>query len=369
VENPNGQSSNPFVGFVYTREPEIEKFYPVNGKPQGGTRVTITGRWFMKDITVTFDKNPAEAVKWLSYTTIEVFTPLLAVEHPTPVDVAVTNVYGQSGKSDDDFIYTEAPHIDRISPISGTPKGGTPITISGRWFIDGSSVKIGETEASEVKVKSDTEITAFTPSGLLGKKDVIVINPYSQAGTLPGGFEYKEAPVIQGIYPVVGPLAGNTQLTINGSGFVEGAIVKIGEKPALSVEFASETHLTAITPPSEDAGLKNVIVINPDGQQSASAKFNYVDFPGEIRIYNFPNPFQTGQNTTFRYKGGNGKKVEIKIFNLAGELVQSLSKEGGETINWDGRDLEEDKVPPGLYPYIYLLNGKFEQRQLLQIIE
>jgi hypothetical protein len=202
----------------------------------------------------------------------------------------------------------------------------------------------------------------------LGKKDVIVINPYSQAGALPGGFEYKKAPVIQGIYPVVGPSTGNTQLTIDGSGFMEGAIVKIGEEETRPVIYVSESQLIAITPPSAK-GLKDVIVINPDGQKSDSAKFNYIDFPGEIRIYNFPNPFQTGQNTTFRYKGGNGKKVEIKIFNLAGELVKSLSKESGETIDWDGMDLEGDKVPPGLYPYVYLLNGKFEQRQLLQVIK
>ena len=368
VENPNGQNAQRVGGFVYTKAPLIEEISPVIGTSKGGTRVTIAGKWFMEDVAVTFDGNPVETVIWLSYTTLEVITPPLVVENPTSVNVAIINAYGQSDKLIDGFSYTEAPLIEEISPIGGTPKGGTQITISGKWFIDGSIVKIGEDEASEVKVKSDTEIIAVTPPGSLGKKDVVVINPYSQPGALPGGFEYREAPVIQRIQPIVGPLAGNTRLTINGSGFVDGAIVVIGEKEARFATYVSETHLIAITPPSTE-GLKDVIIINPDGQQSNLAKFNYVDFPDDIRIYNFPNPFRTGQSTTFRHKGGNGKRVEIKIFNLAGELVQSLSNDGGDSIDWNGRDLEGDKVPPGLYPYVYLLNGKFEQRQLLHVIK
>ena len=367
VENPDGQSDIYVGGFVYTQTPEIEDVHPVSGTLNGGTKVTITGRWFMGDVVVTFGESPAEILKLLSSEEFEVITPTLSVERPTLVDVVVANVYGQKDIREKAFMYIEAPRIDKIFPISGTLEGGTEIIISGKWFIDGSIVKIGQAEASEAIVKSNTEILAITPPGSLGRKDVIVINPYEQVGTLLGGFEYRNAPVIQSVQPVVGPLAGNTHLTINGSGFVEGVTVMIGNKEARPVTYLSDTRLIAITPQSS-AGLKDLIVINPDGQRSNSAKFNYVDFPDKIKIYNFPNPFPTGQTTTFRYKNGNGKIIEIKIFNLAGELVQSLSNSGGKNIIWDGRDLEGDKVPPGLYPYVYLLNGKFEQRQLLQIV-
>jgi len=367
VSNPDDNIGRKVQGFIYTRAPQINNISPGNGTPGGGKRAIITGEWFIEDVTVTFAGNRAEVV-WLSPTNLEVVTPPLAVEHPTQVDVIIADVYKQSDKLINGFTYTEAPHIDSISPIGGTSEGGTQIIISGKWFIDRSIVKIGEAEASEVIVKSDTEIVAITPPGSLGKKGVMVINPsYSQSGMLLGGFEYRNAPVIHSTQPVAGPSAGNTQLTINGSGFVEGATVMIGGKSTLSVTYVSESQLIAITPPSTE-GLKNVLVINPDGQQSNPAKFNYVDFPERIEIYNFPNPFPTGQSTTFRYRNGNGKKVEIKIFNLAGELVQSLSANSGSTIIWDGRDLEGDKVPPGLYPYVYLINGKFEQRQLLHVV-
>jgi len=81
-------------------------------------------------------------------------------------------------------------------------------------------------------------------------------------------------------------------------------------------------------------------------------------------VYNYPNPIKVGQKTTFRYnpKEDSGT-VEIKIFNMAGELMESLSDGDRDgLIPWNDID-----IPPGLYPYVFILNGKIEQGQLLLV--
>jgi hypothetical protein len=51
-------------------------------------------------------------------------------------------------------------------------------------------VKIGGNAATGVTVVSSTSITATTPSGTAGAKDVVVTNPDAQSGILMSGFTY-----------------------------------------------------------------------------------------------------------------------------------------------------------------------------------
>jgi len=59
--------------------------------------------------------------------------------------------------------------------------------------------------------------------------------------------------------------------------------------------------------------------------------------------------------------------LEIKIFNMAGVLVHSLSGNGGNTIPWDGKDRFGNVARFGLYPYVYLVDGVVKQGKLLHI--
>jgi IPT/TIG domain/von Willebrand factor type A domain/Putative Flp pilus-assembly TadE/G-like len=70
-----------------------------------------------------------------------------------------------------------SPVVTSVSPSSGTPAGGTPITISGQYFTGATSVTIGGAQATSVTVTSDGTITALTPPGAVGQADVIVTTP------------------------------------------------------------------------------------------------------------------------------------------------------------------------------------------------
>ncbi|MBI3991150.1 MAG: IPT/TIG domain-containing protein, partial [Candidatus Omnitrophica bacterium] len=87
--------------------------------------------------------------------------------------------------------------ITSISPDNGSTDGGTGITITGEGFLTSAGVTIGGTSATNISVVSSTSITATTPAGTSGAKDVVVSNPSGTSGTRglsatsEGGFTYN----------------------------------------------------------------------------------------------------------------------------------------------------------------------------------
>ena len=82
-----------------------------------------------------------------------------------------------------------APAISSATPPSGSTLGGTAMQISGSGFAADSTVTIGGTSPTSIVVNSDTSITAVTPAGTAGAKDVVVTNT-NGTSTLSGGFTY-----------------------------------------------------------------------------------------------------------------------------------------------------------------------------------
>ena len=77
--------------------------------------------------------------------------------------------------------------ISSVSPSFGSAAGGTAITIAGKNFTGATSVIIGGIPATSFVVVSATSITAVSPIGSAGAKDVVVTTPAGTA-TLVGGF-------------------------------------------------------------------------------------------------------------------------------------------------------------------------------------
>ena len=77
--------------------------------------------------------------------------------------------------------------ISSVSPSFGSAAGGTAITIAGKNFTGATSVMIGGITATSFVVVSATTITAVSPIGSAGAKDVVVTTPAGTA-TLIGGF-------------------------------------------------------------------------------------------------------------------------------------------------------------------------------------
>ena len=173
-------AATPADRFTYAQRPTVTKISPKSGPEKGGTVVTITGTNFTSESTVAFGSIPATNVKMISPTEMVATSPEEAAG--VTVNVIVKNVGGTSGvSSEDKFTYLAVPTVSGVSPASGPEAGTTPVLIKGTDFHEGAVVKFGENEATNVKVKNETEIEAESPASTTGKTAVHV------TVTTPGG--------------------------------------------------------------------------------------------------------------------------------------------------------------------------------------
>jgi nitrogen fixation protein len=111
--------------------------------------------------------------------------------------------------------------IFSMSPTTGSPAGGTNITISGMLFEAGATVTVGGTPATNVNVTGPAQITATTPARPAGSlNNVVVTNTDETGGMLANGWiaDFTDVPSNQQFYYYIGKLVAN-QITVGcGSG-------------------------------------------------------------------------------------------------------------------------------------------------------
>jgi IPT/TIG domain-containing protein len=71
------------------------------------------------------------------------------------------------------------------------------------------------------------------------------------------------APVVTGVSPATGPLAGLTPVTVTGSGFTNATGVRFGTVAATNLAVAGDTQLTVTSPPATASGAVDVTVTTP----------------------------------------------------------------------------------------------------------
>ncbi|HXF49452.1 MAG TPA: S8 family serine peptidase [Verrucomicrobiae bacterium] len=85
---------------------------------------------------------------------------------------------------------------------------------------------------------------------------------------------------------------------------------------------------------------------------------------------NFPNPFNP--TTTIRYALPQGAKVELRIYNILGQVVRKLADEekpaGYHQTLWDGKDEAGRPVSSGIYLY-QIKAGDFIETKKMQLIK
>lgn len=108
---------------------------------------------------------------------------------PGQTTITATLLGGASVSMPVEVTLASRPEIASVSPASGSPSGGTRITISGDGFDAGCTVMIGFYAATDVVVSNAQTLGATTPPHEAGAVPVIVnCGPYE--ATLPDGFTY-----------------------------------------------------------------------------------------------------------------------------------------------------------------------------------
>ena len=225
----------------------VTSISPPTGPSAGGTSVTITGTNFAPGATVSFGLSTATKIVVVSSSQITATTP---PQVGGSANVTVINQAGTSGSLAGGFLYTSPPpstkpQLNVVVPNTGSPEGGTAVTISGNNFASGLTVTIGGSPAT-VTSRSSVSIQATAPAGNPGSPaDIVVTNPNGQSATLKAAFSYANPPappILSAILPNSGSFNGGTPVVISGSGFQYGAIVSfVGPPPPVGTGTVATT--------------------------------------------------------------------------------------------------------------------------------
>jgi hypothetical protein len=268
VTNVDGQSATLASGFRYLLPLTVDSVGPPAANACGGGAArsyTMFGTGFITGTTVTFGELEPFVYSGGGSDVMEVQIPA----SPTlgPVDVVVATPEGQSLTLPNGFTYILAPCVDSFEPTEGPITGGTSITITGRFFVDGATVNVGSRSATNVVFNGSTELVVTTPPGdFPGQTYVDVTNPDGEFGSFSPFTYLAPPPTITSVEPGTGSFFGGTDVTITGTGFFNGARVTFDGFDADSVVFVDSTSLVATVPPGGETGPVDVVVTNSDNQ-------------------------------------------------------------------------------------------------------
>jgi len=277
VTNPDSLSATLSGGLNYDAPPTISSVSPAYGLPAGGDTVTLTGT-FRCDApcstppSVTFGTTPATSVVFVNSTTLTATVPAGTAG---PVNVTEKNTDGLATTLKNGFTYTPTL-VTSVSPNLGPLGGGNIVTIQGQGFTpSGTTVNFGATPGTSVNVISANSLTVHAPAHPGGTVSVMVSNA-AGSGVLPNAYQFSGLPIVTGISPASGPMAGGTTVTISGFNLKSVASVVFGTASAPIVTTASGS--VTVTSPVFTGGPNPVSVqlTSSAGSATMSSAFLYV---------------------------------------------------------------------------------------------
>ena len=190
-----------------------------------------------------------------------------------PITYKNSNLGFRVARTSDLFANT----ITSITPSTGSTLGGNLITIVGTDLSDALSVSVDSVPATNMQIVSPTMVTAVTPVGTVGAKNVSVITTNGTA-TATNAFTYVAPPTISSVSPISGGVNGGTSITITGTNFTGATTVKVGGVATANLVVVSSSSITTIAP-GGTVGAKSVVVTTPGGTATAENAFTYVVQP------------------------------------------------------------------------------------------
>jgi hypothetical protein len=184
--------------------------------------------------------------------------------------VRAFNTAGQHSAYSNELVVVVAstvstPAITTVAPVVGPASGGTSVVLSGSGFLAGAVVRFGGVTGTVLQ-QTATSLTVRTPAVAAGTTAISVTNSDGGTVTRVSAFTFQASlplPTLTSFAPAVGPVTGGTDVTITGTNFQNGVVVRFGAVAA-TVSSVTTTRLVARAP-AQAAGVVSLTVLNPDG--------------------------------------------------------------------------------------------------------
>lgn len=215
-----------------------------------------------------------------------------------------------------------SPVVADYSPKGGTSSGNDVVTITGT-DLGSATVTFGGTPAT-ITSNSSTSITVNSPAHAAGAVDLTV----STAGgrvVKTNGYTYYDGPVITGVSPPRGPLAGGNTIYIDGDHLDGTSQVKIGTVDATDFWYLSdEDRVEVVVPQGLSIGSADVYLANPAGNFTLPAAYEYLATPAITNIS--PAAGTTAGGVTVNISGsGLSYTSEVKFGNQLGTALSVIN--------------------------------------------
>lgn len=157
-------------------------------------------------------------------------------------------------------LYVASANENAVAAFERNPTSGVLKQLTGNPCVTEQATGCGDPEFNERVGLKFARRLAVSPDGT----NVYVAG---QADHAIAELARTVKPTVSGLSSHTGSEAGSTEVTVEGTGFAEGAGVNFGSNPALNVTVNSATSITATSPAGSGSNL-NVTVTNPAGSSA-----------------------------------------------------------------------------------------------------
>lgn len=344
IINPDTTRVTVKNGFTYLSpksEPKIDSITPDEGTRDGGTKVVIIGEDFREDkIEVYFGekKGIVEKVQEIEGNKYKllVTTPSYPVDEKitdrVPVSVTVINSDGGSVTKQNGFTFRvpgSFPKLFSLDPKEGSTAGYETVIINGDDFRFDDVNKNGKPDPKEALPKVyfgweeavDVQYSSYgvlivktPPQEKEGPVDVTITNPDAGTIILKNGFTYRMSkPTITSITPDTVTKFGGTEVTIVGTGFIEGR--GVGDQTGQDPSQNPGDNSAPIYGVNIDV---EVIIGDEEASSKITGRYAEVDIGG-IKVTYDNRDVNDSNKVTVKYK--NDPEIEFKLSPQQSRIV------------------------------------------------
>jgi len=257
----------------------------------GSTPVTLTasGSSFMPNSSIQVN-GATRSTTYISATQLSTTLTSADLAFAGTLSITVTTPNGGTSAALAFTVNNPVPSLAAMSPVSVTAGGPAfTLTVSGANFVPGSVVRIAGANRATTFVSS-SQLSASIPASdiaVAGSLSVTVFNaaPAGGASSALALAVNNPVPSISTISPNPAlALAGSFTLTVNGTGFVAGSVVRI-DGAIQPTTFVDKTQLQArVNGGLLSVGVHSVTVFNPTpgGGSSNAVNLTIVSILGEL---------------------------------------------------------------------------------------